>query len=57
MSGIGTVEIRGSLTYSGSPAGQFNADLGTVYYQTDATGPANFYVKQSGSGATGWQAK
>lgn len=47
------IEIRGSLTYSGSPAGQFNADPGTVYYQTDGTGSANFYVKQS----SGWQPK
>ncbi|WP_042207430.1 hypothetical protein [Paenibacillus durus] len=50
----------GSLLYkkgNGSPEGSVTAPVGTLYARTDGGASTTLYVKQSGSGNTGWVAK
>lgn len=42
---------------AGSPEGQIAAPPGSLYSRTDGGAGTCFYVKESGSGATGWIAK
>lgn len=42
---------------SGSPEGVITAPVGAVYHRTDGGAGTSFYVKESGSGNTGWVAK
>ena len=42
---------------SGSPDGVVTAPVGAVYHRTDGGAGTSFYVKQSGTGNTGWVAK
>jgi hypothetical protein len=39
----------------GSPEGVLSANIGTLYSRTDGT--PSLYVKESGTGNTGWVAK
>ena len=41
----------------GSPEGVVAAPVGTTYTRSDGTPGATFYVKESGTGDTGWAAK
>lgn len=41
----------------GSPEGQHAAVVGSLYTRTDGVAGATFYVKEAGSGNTGWVAK
>jgi hypothetical protein len=42
---------------SGSPEGVITAGVGSTYRRTDGGASTSFYVKESGSGNTGWVAK
>ena len=42
---------------SGSPEGAVTAPVGAIYSRTDGGAGTSFYVKESGSGNTGWVAK
>jgi hypothetical protein len=42
---------------SGSPEGAVTAPIGSLYGRTDGGAGTSFYVKESGSGNTGWAAK
>jgi hypothetical protein len=55
--GSAWIATRAPLTGSGSPNGVVTAPVGTLY--TDSAGGASttLYVKESGSGNTGWVAK
>jgi hypothetical protein len=57
--GTGGVFINGQRFYSaaGSPEGSFSANVGSVYTRTDGGAGTTLYVKESGTGNTGWVAK
>lgn len=42
---------------SGSPEGVITAPVGAIYQRTDGGASTTFYVKESGTGNTGWVAK
>jgi len=42
---------------SGSPEGVITADIGSIYFRTDGGAGTSFYVKESGTGNTGWVGK
>lgn len=44
-------------TGSGTPEGVVTATIGSTYRRTDGGAGTSFYVKESGSGNTGWTAK
>lgn len=46
-----------NFAYSGTPEGQIVAKIGSTYQRTDGGAGTSFYVKESGTGATGWVAK
>ena len=51
-------EISANLrTGSGTPEGAVAAPVGTLYLRTDGGASTTFYVKESGTGDTGWVAK
>ncbi|MCD6674841.1 MAG: hypothetical protein LT106_18565 [Burkholderiaceae bacterium] len=45
------------LTGVGSPEGVVEAPVGTLYTRKDGGAGSTLYVKQSGTGSTGWSAK
>ena len=51
---LGTAELRFG---TGSPEGAVTAPVGSAYFRTDGGANTTFYVKESGSGNTGWVAK
>jgi hypothetical protein len=48
---------RGMTSGAGSPEGAVTAPIGTLYLRTDGGAGTTFYVKESGTGNTGWVAK
>jgi hypothetical protein len=54
---LAELEDTGPLTGSGSPSGNVTAPIGTLYINTDGGAGTTLYVKESGSGSTGWAAK
>jgi hypothetical protein len=44
------------LTGSGSPEGAVTADVGSIYRRTNGGSSTSVYIKESGSGNTGWTA-
>lgn len=42
---------------SGSPEGVVTAPVGSMYTRTDGSAGTTLYVKESGTGNTGWTAK
>lgn len=58
----GNLTVSGALssTYikfgSGTPEGSVTAPVGSYYSRTDGSTGTSFYIKQSGSGNTGWTA-
>lgn len=44
-------------TGSGTPEGSLSANVGSLYLRTDGGSGTSLYVKESGSGNTGWVAK
>ena len=51
---IGAIKI---LAGSGSPESAVTAPVGSIYLRTDGGVATTLYVKESGSGNTGWAAK
>ena len=51
---IGAIKI---LAGSGSPESAVTAPVGSIYLRTDGGAATTLYVKESGSGNTGWAAK
>ena len=45
------------LEGSGTPEGAITARVGSTYHRTDGSTGTSFYVKESGTGNTGWVAK
>lgn len=45
------------FTGTGTPEGAVTAPVGTTFHRTDGGAATSFYVKESGSGATGWVGK
>ena len=54
VNGAGTVKI---LSGSGSPETQITAAVGSLYLRTNGGANTTLYVKESGTGNTGWVAK
>lgn len=48
---------RQILVASGTPEGSYTAPVGSLYLRTDGGAGTSFYVKQSGTGNTGWVGK
>jgi hypothetical protein len=46
----------GIVSGSGSPSGVVSAPVGTLYLRTDGGSGSTLYIKESGSGNTGWTA-
>jgi hypothetical protein len=42
---------------SGTPEGVVAAAVGSIYFRTNGTTGTSFYVKEAGTGNTGWIAK
>lgn len=55
LSQIGGGVIRGAGT--GTPEGNITADVGSTWQRSDGGAGTSFYVKESGTGNTGWVAK
>lgn len=56
----GINQIAGGPHYlvgSGSPAGVVSAPVGSLYLRTDGGANTTIYVKESGTGTSGWVAK
>ena len=56
----GPVMLTNSITISsgnGTPEGAVTAVPGSIYLRRDGGAGTSFYVKQSGTGNTGWVAK
>jgi hypothetical protein len=51
------VDARLPLTGEGTPEGAVEAAVGRLYTRTDGGASTTLYVKESGSGDTGWVAK
>lgn len=51
---VGSIDI---ISGSGSPEGSVTAPVGSTYHRTDGGANTTLYVKESGSGNTGWIAK
>jgi hypothetical protein len=51
------VETAVVLTGTGSPQGVVTAPVGTLYTRKDGGAGTTLYVKETGSGSTGWVAK
>jgi hypothetical protein len=45
------------LTGSGTPEGAVTADVGSLYTRTNGGANTTLYIKESGTGNTGWVAK
>lgn len=54
---LGTTGSPTVFTGSGSPEGVVTAPVGSTYHRTDGGAGSSFYVKESGTGNTGWVAK
>lgn len=42
---------------TGSPEGKVTAPVGATFHRLDGSANTSLYVKESGTGATGWTAK
>jgi len=52
--GVGGVLIRSG---AGSPEGALTANIGSLYLRTDGDAGTTLYIKESGTGSTGWVVK
>lgn len=51
-------QLRGRVQWGeGSPEGARTAAVGSIYLRSDGGTGTTLYVKESGTGNTGWQAK
>lgn len=51
---IGTVKV---LVGTGSPAGAVSASVGSLFLRSDGGTSTSLYVKEAGTGSSGWVAK
>jgi len=53
------IEDRINLSFvgTGTPESQITANIGSIYHRLDGGANTSFYVKESGTGNTGWAAK
>lgn len=51
------IEILPIYTGTGTPEGAITADVGSLFLRTDGGASTTLYVKESGTGNTGWVAK
>jgi len=51
------LSIVGVLTHSGTPEGNFAAPIAAQFRRTDGGAATSLYIKESGTGNTGWAAK
>jgi hypothetical protein len=49
--------VNSYLSGNGSPEGVVTAGVGTIYSRLDGGASTTLYVKESGTGATGWVPK
>ena len=54
---IGGRGFPGSYQGQGSPEGVVTAAVGSMYSRSDGSAGSSIYIKESGTGATGWTAK
>lgn len=54
---LAAIEARLPLTGVGSPEGALAASVGRLYTRTDGGAGSTLYVKETGTGNTGWAAK
>lgn len=54
---LNSAQTVGIFTGTGSPEGVVTASVGSTYHRTDGGAGTSFYIKESGSGSTGWVAK
>lgn len=52
-----STSIDGIYSGAGSPEGVVTASVGSIYGRTDGGAGTTLYVKESGTGSTGWVAK
>lgn len=57
VAAVNTLEDSRVLRGAGSPEGVVAANVGALYSRTDGGAGATLYVKESGTGNTGWAAK
>jgi len=57
-SSVTSMLMNGRLyaTGSGSPEAAVTANVGSIYQRTDGSAGTSFYIKESGTGNTGWKA-
>jgi len=54
---LNTAKTLGIFTGTGSPEGAVTASVGSTFHRTDGGASTTLYVKESGTGNTGWVAK
>lgn len=57
VAAVNTLEDSRVLRGSGTPEGSVVASVGALYVRTDGGVSTTLYVKESGTGNTGWVAK
>lgn len=57
VAAVNTLEDSRVLRGSGTPEGSVVASVGALYVRTDGGASTTLYVKESGTGNTGWVAK
>lgn len=55
--GSGASNYSSILFGTGSPEGVYSAETGSIYMRKDGSANTSFYVKEAGTGNTGWAAK
>lgn len=53
----GIIDATRVISGAGTPEGNVTAGVGTLYLRTDGGAGTTLYVKESGTGNTGWDAK
>ena len=54
---LNSAKTLGIFHGTGTPEGNITADVGSTFHRTDGGAGTSYYVKESGSGNTGWIAK
>lgn len=54
---VGSENVAGLYSGTGTPEGAVSAPVGSVYRRGDGGTSTTLYVKESGTGNTGWVAK
>ncbi len=54
---LADIEVLPIYTGNGTPEGNITAGIGSVYLRTDGGAISTIYIKESGTGNTGWVPK